>query len=92
MVFIDADKPPYADYLEWSVRLTRPGGLIVADNVIRQGQVLDPENTNEQIVGIRRFNEMLAAHPALSATLLPLVGAKGFDGLALALVTGQGTA
>jgi predicted O-methyltransferase YrrM len=86
LVFLDADKPAYPDYLPWLVRLCRPGGLIIADNVVRQGQVADPDNTEANVVGARRFTELLAADPRLSATTIQTVGAKGHDGFALAVV------
>jgi caffeoyl-CoA O-methyltransferase len=86
MIFIDADKPPYAEYFQWALRLSRPGTLIVADNVIREGQVLDAANTDEKVIGVRRFNQVLADTPAVSAGILPMVGLKEFDGMALAVV------
>lgn len=86
MVFIDADKPPYADYLRWALRLSRPGTLIVADNVIRSGEVLDAGNSDASVAGVRRFDEALAAEPRVSAILLQTVGARGHDGMALAVV------
>ena len=88
LIFIDADKPSNPDYLTWSLRLSRPGTLIIADNVVRSGDVLDATSDNASIVGIRRFNEMLAAEPRVSATAIQTVGSKGHDGFALALVTG----
>lgn len=86
MVFIDADKPPYADYLRWALRLSRPGTLIVADNVIRSGEVLDAGNNDASVAGVRRFDEALAAEPRVTAILLQTVGARGHDGMALAVV------
>jgi predicted O-methyltransferase YrrM len=86
LVFIDADKEGYPDYLEWSVRLSRKGTLIVADNVVRQGQVADPSNTDARVRGIRLFNERLATDGRLTATILQTVGSKGHDGLAFAVV------
>jgi predicted O-methyltransferase YrrM len=86
LVFIDADKEGYPDYLEWSVRLSRKGTLIVADNVVRQGQVADPSNTDDRVRGIRLFNERLAGDDRLTATILQTVGSKGHDGLAFAVV------
>lgn len=86
LIFIDADKPAYPDYLAWSLRLSRPGTLIVADNVVREGKVLDPACPDPDVQGVRRFTEMLAAEHRLSATVLPTVGTKGYDGFALALV------
>jgi len=86
LVFIDADKEGYPDYLEWSVRLARPGGLIIADNVVRQGQVMDADNLDSRVSAIRRFNEQLARDDRLTATIVQTVGAKGYDGLAIAVV------
>jgi caffeoyl-CoA O-methyltransferase len=86
MIFIDADKPPYAEYLEWALRLASPGALLVADNVIKKGQVLDLNSSDQNVTGIQRFNEALANNPAVSATIVQTVGVKGYDGMALALV------
>jgi predicted O-methyltransferase YrrM len=88
VVFIDADKQGYPDYLTASLALTRPGSVIIADNVVRQGLVLDPDSTDDRVPAVRRFIEMLAAEPRLDATVLQTVGVKGHDGLAIALVTG----
>lgn len=88
MVFIDADKENYPAYLDWSLRLTRPGGLIVADNVIRAGKVLDPANHDSSAQGAHDFNATLAADPRAEAIVLQQVGLKGHDGLALAIVKG----
>lgn len=86
LIFIDADKPGYTDYLAWSLRLARPGTLIIADNVVRRGNVIDPESDDPNVQGVRRFNEMLAAEPRVEATILQTVGEKGYDGLAIAVV------
>jgi len=86
LIFIDADKESYPEYLDWSLKLSRPGTVIVADNVVRQGKVVDPECDEPRVEGIRRFTEMLAAEPRLSATVLQTVGVKGYDGFALAVV------
>ncbi|MBC7923738.1 MAG: O-methyltransferase [Ferruginibacter sp.] len=86
LVFIDADKPPYAEYFRWALRLARPGTLIVADNVIREGKVLDPNSADEKVVGVQRFNATLAGHAAVTATILQTVGTKEHDGMALAIV------
>lgn len=86
LIFIDADKPGYTDYLAWSLRLTRSGTLIIADNVVRRGNVIDPESNDPNVQGVRRFNEMLAAEPRVEATILQTVGEKGYDGLAIAVV------
>jgi caffeoyl-CoA O-methyltransferase len=86
MIFIDADKPPYKEYFEWALKLSRPGTLIVADNVIREGRVLDENSTDEMVKGARRFNEVLAANPAVAATIIQTVGMKEHDGMAIAIV------
>ena len=85
-IFIDADKPSYTEYLEWSLKLSRPGTLIVADNVVRNGAVADFANHEERVEGVRRFNEALAKEPRVSATVMQTVSSKGYDGFALALV------
>jgi predicted O-methyltransferase YrrM len=84
LVFVDADKAPYAQYLDWAVRLTRSGGLVVADNVVRQGRVLDP-GQDADVRGVRAFLEAMAADPRLDGTVLQTVGAKGWDGFAVAV-------
>jgi predicted O-methyltransferase YrrM len=86
LIFIDADKESYPEYLEWALKLSRPGTVIVADNVVRDGKVIDADCDGRDIQGIRRFTELLAAEPRLSATVLQTVGVKGYDGFALALV------
>ncbi|MCX4772595.1 O-methyltransferase [Streptomyces sp. NBC_01260] len=88
VVFIDADKPSNPDYLAWSLKLTRPGSLIVADNVVRDGEVVDAGSKDPKVQGVRRFTELVAAEPTLTATALQTVGSKGYDGLLMALVTG----
>ena len=85
-VFLDADKPSNPAYLEWSLELTGPGAVIVADNVVRGGAVADPGSTDPSVIGARRFLEMVAAEPRLEGTAIQTVGAKGHDGFALALV------
>ena len=86
LVFIDADKHNYPGYLDWSLRLTRPGGLILADNVVREGKVLDASSTDPNVIGVRRFNELLANDPRVVAVILQQIGVKGYDGLAIARV------
>ena len=86
LVFIDADKTGYPDYLTWAVRLSRPGTLIVADNVVRDGEVADPSSSDANVQAVRRFTAQMAADPRLSATVIQTVGAKGYDGFALAVV------
>jgi len=86
LIFIDADKQGYPDYLRWALKLSRPGTVIVADNVVREGKVVDPKSEDPNVLGVRRFTEMLAAEPRLSSTVLQTVGTKGYDGFALAIV------
>jgi predicted O-methyltransferase YrrM len=91
LIFIDADKPSYPDYLPWALALSRRGSLIVADNIVRQGAVADAASDDPAVLGVRRFNELLAAEPRVSATAIQTVGSKGYDGFALALVTADGS-
>lgn len=86
LVFIDADKKSNPEYLDWALRLSRPGSVIIVDNVVREGRVLDADSTSEDIQGIRRFAGMLAGHPRLASTALQTVGAKGHDGFTLSVV------
>lgn len=88
LVFVDADKGGYPDYLAWALRLTRRGSVIVADNVVREGVVADPASDDPNVRGVRRFLELLAAEPRVSATAVQTVGSKGYDGFAIAVVTG----
>jgi predicted O-methyltransferase YrrM len=88
LIFIDADKQSYPHYLHWALKLSRPGTIIVADNVVREGKVVDLDCEDPNVQGVRRFTELLAAEPRLSATVLQTVGAKGYDGFALAVVLG----
>ncbi|OBH09718.1 O-methyltransferase [Mycobacterium sp. E1747] len=85
MVFIDADKENYVAYLDWAVRLARPGAIILADNVIRGGQILDPQH-NAQAEAVRETLELMGQHPRLDTAVIQTVGAKQWDGFALALV------
>ncbi len=86
MVFVDADKMPYTEYLDWSIRLAHPGTLIIADNVVRGGQVLDAQATDESVVGVQRFNAALAVDERVEATIIQMVGLKGHDGLSICVV------
>jgi predicted O-methyltransferase YrrM len=89
LVFIDADKASNDEYLRLSLDLARPGTLIVADNVVRGGAVADPDTDDPSVRGVRRFFDAVAADPRLTATALQTVGRKGWDGLALALVSDE---
>ncbi len=86
LVFIDADKPGNPGYFGWALRLTRPGSLIVVDNVVRNGTVVDDTSDDPTVLGTRRVLEMMAAEPRVSVTAVQTVGSKGYDGFALALV------
>ena len=86
MIFIDADKPPYLEYFQWALRLSRPGTLLVFDNVIRDGKVLDDATTDEKVAGVQRLNQALGHDPRVCSTILTTVGIKDYDGMAIALV------
>ena len=85
-IFIDADKPSNPIYLDWAIKLSRPGTVIILDNVIRDGKVLDPDSTDPRVTGTRAAYDLIGAHPRLAATALKTVGAKGWDGFAIMLV------
>jgi predicted O-methyltransferase YrrM len=86
LIFIDADKVNNPDYLVWALQLARRGSLIIADNVVRNGAVADPASADPSVQGVRRFHDLLATEPRVSATAIQTVGSKGYDGFALALV------
>jgi predicted O-methyltransferase YrrM len=86
LTFIDADKENNADYFAWALRLSRPGGVIVIDNVVRDGEIIDGNSRDPNILGVRRMNEMIAAEPRVSATAIQTVGGRGYDGFAIAVV------
>jgi len=87
MIFIDADKPSTPDYFSWALRLSRPGSLIIADNVVRNGALVDSASTDPNVQGMRRFTHLLGAESRVSATVIQTVSTKGYDGFAIALVT-----
>jgi predicted O-methyltransferase YrrM len=86
LIFLDANKDGYPLYLTAALKLARPGTLILADNVIRDGEIIDPTTTDPNVQGVRRFFELLGADPRLSATAVQTVGSKGYDGFAIARV------
>jgi predicted O-methyltransferase YrrM len=86
--FIDADKANIPHYFQWALDLSRPGSVIVVDNVVRKGAVLDASSDDPNVQGVRRFNELVAAERRVSATAIQTVGSKGYDGFAIAVVTG----
>ena len=87
LIFIDADKPNNPAYLAWALRLSHPGTVIVGDNVVRDGAVIDPGSDDPRVQGVRRFFDMIADEPRLTATGLQTVGSKGWDGFVIAIVT-----
>jgi predicted O-methyltransferase YrrM len=76
-------------YFEWALKLTRRGSLIIADNVVRDGAVLDADRADASVLGVLRFNAALAAEPRVAASAIQTVGSKGYDGLAFAVVVGE---
>jgi predicted O-methyltransferase YrrM len=86
LIFIDADKSAMPDYLTWALKLSRPGTVIVGDNVVREGEVADPKSADASVRGVQRFLDMIGEHPRLTGTALQTVGSKGWDGLAIAVV------
>jgi len=84
--FIDADRPNLAEYFDWAVRLSHPGSVIVVDNVVRKGGVIDASSDDPNIKGVRRFNDRIKDDTRVSATMVQTVSAKGYDGFAMALV------
>lgn len=88
LIFIDADKQSNVEYFDWAVQLARPGSLIIVDNVVRDGSVIDATSTDPSVEGTRRFHAALANDSRVTATALQTVGSKGYDGLTIALVVG----
>jgi predicted O-methyltransferase YrrM len=86
LIFIDADKPPYKEYFEAALELARPGAVIICDNVVREGKVLDENSDDDRVTGVRRLNQMLSGNKKVTAIILQTVGAKEYDGMAIAFV------
>ncbi|MFC7049676.1 O-methyltransferase [Emcibacter nanhaiensis] len=86
LIFIDADKPNNPNYLTWAMKLTKPGSVIVSDNVVRNGNILDEQSLDKNIQGLRRFNEMVADDSRVTSTVIQTVGEKGYDGFMLTRV------
>jgi len=89
LIFIDADKSGTPGYFQWAVRLSRRGSLIIVDNVVREGAILDAASDDPNVQAMRRFFELAATDPRVSGTALQTVGSKGHDGLAIVLVTAE---
>ncbi|PWI81672.1 methyltransferase [Enterobacter sp. CGMCC 5087] len=88
LIFIDADKPNNPGYLVWALHYSRPGTIIIGDNVVRDGEVINGQSDDARVLGVRRFIEMIGDNPRLTATALQTVGVKGWDGFTLAIVNG----
>lgn len=86
LIFIDADKPNNPNYLKWALHYSRPGTLIIGDNVVRDGEVTNPSSTDDRVQGVGKFIEMIGDNPRLTATAMQTVGTKGWDGFTLAWV------
>jgi caffeoyl-CoA O-methyltransferase len=86
MIFVDADKPPYAEYFEWALKLSKPGTLLIFDNVIREGKVLDEDTTDDKVVGAQRLNQSMSTNSRVFSTIITSIGAKYYDGMAIAVV------
>ena len=86
LIFIDADKPNTSEYFKWALRLSRPGTVVIVDNVVRKGEILDPNSPDLSVQGMRRFIEMLSNETRVMATAIQTVGSKGYDGFVIARV------
>jgi len=86
MIFVDADKPPYPEYFQWALRLSKPGTLLVFDNVIREGKVLDENSDDEKVAGVQKLNRLLSTDSRAFSTIITSIGAKYYDGMAIAVV------
>lgn len=87
LIFIDADKKNNPDYFRWALKFSRKGSVIITDNVVRKGAVVDEATSDPNIVGVRQFADLVANEPTVNATAIQTVGSKGYDGFAIALVT-----
>jgi predicted O-methyltransferase YrrM len=87
LIFIDADKPNCPGYFAWALRLARPGSLIIVDNVVRDGRVIEAGSADDNVQGVRQMFDAMAREPRVRATVIQTVGSKGYDGLAIAVVT-----
>jgi predicted O-methyltransferase YrrM len=85
-IFIDADKPGYPEYFKWCMKLSRTGTVIIADNVVREGEVVNPDSEDEKVQGIRKFNEVVSSEKRFCATTIQTVGSKGYDGFMIGTV------
>lgn len=86
LIFIDADKPNNPNYLQWALRFSHPGTVIIGDNVIREGEVINESSDDPRVIGVRRFFDLLAEEPRMTATAIQTVGSKGYDGFVIGIV------
>lgn len=86
LFFMDADKPNYISYFDWAIKHSRKGSLIIADNVIRDGKVLDRQSNDEKVIGVRAYNKMLSENDKVTSSILQQVGIKDYDGIAISTV------
>lgn len=86
LIFIDADKPNNPNYLQWALRFSHPGTVIIGDNVIREGEVINESSDDPRVIGVRRFYDLLAEEPRITATAIQTVGSKGYDGFVIGIV------
>ncbi len=87
LIFIDADKPGYTEYFQWCMKLSRKGTVIIADNIVREGEVVNSNSEDEKVQGIRKFNEAVTGEKRFCATAIQTVGSKGYDGFMIGIVT-----
>jgi predicted O-methyltransferase YrrM len=86
LIFIDADKPNTSEYFRWARKLSRPGSLIIVDNVVRSGAIVDDATTDVNVQGMRSFHQLMGSDSSVSATVIQTVGSKGYDGFTIAVV------
>ncbi len=85
-IFIDADKPNNPEYLQWALHFSRPGTVIIGDNVVREGEIIDANSSDPRVIGVRKFYDMVAKEPRITATTIQTVGNKGYDGFLIGIV------
>ncbi|CAG7654878.1 O-methyltransferase [Paenibacillus allorhizosphaerae] len=88
LIFIDADKPNNPGYLQWALRFSRPGTVIIGDNVVREGEIIQEHSTDPRVQGVRKFYDLMAQYPTITATAIQTVGSKGYDGFVIGIVNG----
>lgn len=86
LIFLDADKPNYPHYLKWMLKLSHPGTFIISDNVVREGEIIDPDSTDAKVIGVQQFLHQMSQEKQLTSTILQTVSVKGYDGMAISIV------